>query len=1043
MAQGKHPAAQPLLEKSLRIRRRLFDEDHPDTAESYNDLAETHNAQAKYADAQPLFEKALEIFRRHLGDNNVLTAIGYNNVGMNLGDQGKYAEALPLLEKSLRIRRRLFGDDHPLTATSFNNVGYNLNAQGKYAEAQPFYEKALEIRRHLLGDDHPVTAESFNNVGYNLNLQGKYAEARPLYEKALEIRRKTLGENHPRTAQSYNNVAGTFRDIGLHGAAQPLYEKALEIYLRLHRDDHPDTAVVYNNLAKDLDAQGKSAEVRPLLKKALDIRRRLLGDDHPETAVSYQDVAANLNAQGKYAEAQKLFEQVLGIRHRLLTDDHPRTAQSYGDLARCLHAQGKYLEALDRWQSAAKSQDTARLRVAFTGLERAGTAGSPRLSLAALLARLGRPEEAWEALEGGLGRGLLDELAARRDRRLTADEAARLRDLTAELERLDRLAEAPPRGPDRGDQVERGKQLEELRRKRELASIALGEFQSKLAREHDPVEGRVAGLAEARPALPADAALVAWVDLEPAGQGAADPDGEHWGAVLRARGTPAWVRLPGTGAGGHWAGDDAKLPSLVRAGLSRRPGPWAPDVGPLVERLRAQRLKPLAGALGPTPEGLPAARRLIVLPSAALAGIPVEAILEPRDRRVVSYAPSATVLAYLRGRPPVGATCGLLALGDPVFEEARPQADHGPLPDHGLLLTVVVPNSNAAGHGLRAGDVLLSYDGRELRSRADLKAAEGPGPEVAVDVWRGGQVTRRRLGRGKLGAVIDPRPAPAAIAEQRRLDRILTAARSGSERFGPLPGTRLEAEALARSFAAAGRPARLLTGTEASEPELERLTSSGDLGRFAYIHLATHGVVDEATPARSAVVLTQTGLPDSLDQVLHGRPVYDGRLSVREIQRGWELDADLVTLSACETARGRYAGGEGFVGFAQALLMSGARGVCLSLWKVDDVATALLMGRFYANLLGREGASAGPMPRADALAEARGWLRSLGAAEAAELAARLTGGADRGKGARRLGPAGGGTPDAAPAPAPAAAQAGRPYEHPYYWAAFVLIGDPG
>ena len=118
-------------------------------------------------------------------------------------------------------------------------------------------------------------------------------------------------------------------------------------------------------------------------------------------------------------------------------------------------------------------------------------------------------------------------------------------------------------------------------------------------------------------------------------------------------------------------------------------------------------------------------------------------------------------------------------------------------------------------------------------------------------------------------------------------------------------------------------------------------------------------MIDERVPARSAVILTLTGLPDPLAQALSHRPVFDGRLSVREIQRGWELKAELVTLSACETALGRDAGGEGFVGFTQALLMSGARSVCLSLWKVDDTATALLMQRFYANLLGRR---AGPAP---------------------------------------------------------------------------------
>ena len=111
--------------------------------------------------------------------------------------------------------------------------------------------------------------------------------------------------------------------------------------------------------------------------------------------------------------------------------------------------------------------------------------------------------------------------------------------------------------------------------------------------------------------------------------------------------------------------------------------------------------------------------------------------------------------------------------------------------------------------------------------------------------------------------------------------------------------------------------------------------------------------------------------------MLNHKPVFDGRLSVREIQRGWDLKAELVTLSACETALGRDAGGEGFVGFTQALLMSGTRSVCLSLWKVDDTATALLMQRFYANLLGRRPGLTAPMPKAEALREAKAWLRGL------------------------------------------------------------------
>jgi CHAT domain-containing protein len=203
---------------------------------------------------------------------------------------------------------------------------------------------------------------------------------------------------------------------------------------------------------------------------------------------------------------------------------------------------------------------------------------------------------------------------------------------------------------------------------------------------------------------------------------------------------------------------------------------------------------------------------------------------------------------------------------------------------------------------------------------------------VVVKFWRNGQSSPRVLAPGKLGVVLDPRPAPEAIAANRTLEKVLVAARGGAEDFAALPGTRSEVDALVRLFKADERPTRALLGPDASEAELDRLGAAGELRQYAFLHIATHGVIDETIPQRSAVILTQIGLPDPLDQVLNHKPAFDGRLLVREIQRGWDLKAELVTLSACETALGREAGGEGFVGFTQALLMSGARSVCLSLW---------------------------------------------------------------------------------------------------------------
>ncbi len=127
-----------------------------------------------------------------------------------------------------------------------------------------------------------------------------------------------------------------------------------------------------------------------------------------------------------------------------------------------------------------------------------------------------------------------------------------------------------------------------------------------------------------------------------------------------------------------------------------------------------------------------------------------------------------------------------------------------------------------------------------------------------------------------------------------------------------------------------------LLGPEASEQTLVKMVESGELREYQLLHLATHGVMDDRSAMRSALILYQEQLPDRLAQVAEGNEVFDGQLTAEQIVRTWKLDAELVTLSGRETTLGREAGGEGFLGFPQALFIAGARSLLLSLWKVDD-----------------------------------------------------------------------------------------------------------
>jgi CHAT domain-containing protein len=123
-------------------------------------------------------------------------------------------------------------------------------------------------------------------------------------------------------------------------------------------------------------------------------------------------------------------------------------------------------------------------------------------------------------------------------------------------------------------------------------------------------------------------------------------------------------------------------------------------------------------------------------------------------------------------------------------------------------------------------------------------------------------------------------------------------------------------------------------GAEASEEAVK----AEKLDDFRYIHFASHGFLDERRPSRSGILPSRA--PQSAE---------DGILQIDEIMR-LKLNADLVTLSACSTGLGRFVNGEGILGLTRAFFYAGARNVAVSLWNVNDAATATLMEVFYRNL---------------------------------------------------------------------------------------------
>ena len=130
-------------------------------------------------------------------------------------------------------------------------------------------------------------------------------------------------------------------------------------------------------------------------------------------------------------------------------------------------------------------------------------------------------------------------------------------------------------------------------------------------------------------------------------------------------------------------------------------------------------------------------------------------------------------------------------------------------------------------------------------------------------------------------------------------------------------------------------------GLEALDFEANRATAlSPTLSQYRIVHFATHAVSDSEHPERSGLVLSL------FDR--HGQP-QNGFLGLEQIY-GLNLPADLVVLSACETALGRDIDAEGLVGLVRGFMYAGATRVMASLWSVDDEVTARLMAHFYQHL---------------------------------------------------------------------------------------------
>jgi CHAT domain-containing protein/Tfp pilus assembly protein PilF len=828
---------------------------------------------------------------------------------------------------------------HPLAASAHSALGFAQLKLGRPGDAREAFERAravwadLDRGFPLFREQRPIAVTGLAMLE---NAVGAHAAADALFAEAVALTRADPGEESESWANLVNNVGTAFLQRGRPRLAEPFLRRALEAKLALHPPGHPVVLNSLQNLAALLLATGDFASAEELVQRALDGIESPRGVELQLVALLESLAHADV-ARGELERARGHAARAVAIGRAAFADQPLKLRASFELLIQI---------EITRGALAAADELLAEL-LELTGEPSAGTlAARSRLALLR-----GEPDAADGLAEDALA--LLADVSADP---FAAALVAHHGSVALELGELERAE----------DLFEEAATIQDAARAHAGPGLARAAFGG--TRQWTAVAAVRAALEDAEGAWEAQERGRGRVLLELLDLGADGPaDASGAGGAVRATALEPFEReriaaalaadealvgwVPGAddvGTRGVWAWS-------LRADGEPRWAFSAGDPGPAVHAFRDALADAALAAFPPAPDaddaqaralydallaplepGLEGVRGLIAVPSEPVLGLPLEALRDAAGRAVAerwttSYAPSGSVLAWLR---------------DPARRAGSERGAGG-----GAAARLDDGDADGVGEAARAlaiGDPPFREEHRGPAARAGASAGRGT--------------------RAEAGAL-----------------RTLPKERSvRPEALPRLAASRREAEAIAALYPGS----TVLVGEAASEHALAAL----DLGAFDVLHFATHALVDDERPERSALVLSQVDLPDPLSAALTAGRIEDGLLTAGDVARGARLRAELVTLSACDTALGREVPGEGYLGLADAFLQAGARAVVASLWSVDDAATALFMERFYTAW--RAGAS-----RAQALRDARTALRAH------------------------------------------AVDGAHPYAHPGTWAAFVLIGD--
>lgn len=975
--EGRYSDADQLCRRSLNIAIQMYGAEHPNVAKSLDSLAWLYEAQGRYVEAEKMYLRSLSIREKVLDQSHPDIAIPLNNLALLYLDQRRYAEAEPLLIRSASIWGSSLGQEHPLFGTSLANAAGLYFVQGRYADAEKLLLRSLRIRERSLGPSHPDVALVLNNLAAVYINQGLYTEATSALRRALHGLEQSLSHDHQYIATTIQRMAQLSHVQGHYVAAEHEYQKSLRIFRKVLRPEHPDVAAALNNLAAFYIDNHEPRQALEPLQMLIESSLNRNGSLHELSVQAFQQLSTVLQHLGHQREAGKLFARFLGelskvtvagqstnidVSSRLLGralfhfwlerhfDEVERIAAQLGDLALAkaepmasvlqrMQAQLAAVPAAERKRliaraAFAKGRDDAHAMGLFDrGLEAAAqglTAEAVRSLLDGLYlgeAHL-RRQKSVRAVAEWLGRqqpylNLIFELARTQPQDLdvlrlawTAALLTKGRTLDAETRALrvlhdPKVALQNPRTFKMLNEVSNayrrealqpkpGGELHTLGRQRDdmQHSLSLSMDLARIEVLPEPFEIVRAVAAK----LPKDGVLVDFIEYVPPQLGKEEPEARYLALLM----------FPSA------EGNEPRL-QLLDLGEVKAHGP---RIAELLKALRDPSSQPQKAAravydalLDPVRKAAGTATQLWLVPDGALNLIPFDALHDGQGYVLdsplrIRYLASGRDLVFSFGassaQPP-------LVLGNPALHAATaPSAPTAPASSAPKTAAVSLAKKQR-GSDARGGSLFDALP--DLRDLPDAEQeARTVAAQLQVAALLGTQASEPAL-RGKIARGQVPRILHLAMHGVFPDDLLGTTAFGARARSVPVPFA--PGVLPPPSAAPAPPPAAADVSPAIDEPML----------RSALI-LAGAAKARDASDAKS-----------------------DGILTADEARELPLQGAELVVLSACQTALGSIRAGDGVYGLRRAFLAAGAEAVVASLWRVADRQTHSLMNKYYERII--------------------------------------------------------------------------------------------